>query len=84
MPKRSDPTPMTQWFLEHPWRAAAASGVLIAGWTLMLSHGVWMLALAVGLLMFFFVGLVWREGGPGYRWRQWMRKNFPKDPPHGA
>jgi hypothetical protein len=61
-----------------------ASGALIAGWTLMLTHGVWLLSSAVGLLMFLFVGLVWREGGPAYSWRAWMLEKFPKDPPDGA
>ena len=75
---------MTRWFLDHPWKAAAASGTLIAAWTLVLTHGVWLISAAVGVLMFLFVGLIWREGGPGHRWRQRILKNFPKDPPHGA
>jgi hypothetical protein len=44
----------------------------------------WLVSASVGVLMFLFVGLVWREGGPGYRWRQRILENFPKDPPHGA
>ena len=75
---------MTQWFLDHPWAGAAASGTLIAAWTLVVTHGVWILAAALGFVMFLLVGLLWREGGPGYRLRQWILRKFPKDPPSSA
>jgi hypothetical protein len=42
---------------------------------------VWVVAVAIGLFVFILVGLLWREGGPAYRWRQRMLRTFPSDPP---
>ena len=35
-------------------------------------------AAAGGLVLAVIVWLIWREGGPGYRWRQAILRKFPK------
>jgi hypothetical protein len=78
--RRTDPQRLTQFALDHPLVAAAVSGLLVAAWgvVLELPMGV---AVASGLAMTLIVWFIWREGGPGYRWRQALLRRFPKRRP---
>jgi hypothetical protein len=79
MPEQSNPQPVTQRIRNHPWHAVAVCAALMTAWMLVLSGGAVLVPL--GLLMFVFFGTSRPDGGPRSRWRQWILRKFPKDPP---
>jgi hypothetical protein len=52
-------------------------GVLLFAWGLGIGVA-WPIAIAVGVAVLLFTGLVWRPGGPGQRWRRYMLRRFPR------
>jgi hypothetical protein len=74
---RTDPTPLTGFFLRRPVIAASLSGLLIAGWVLALDLPLFV-AVGVGIAIGLVQWLLWHDGGPGFRWRQAMLRRFPK------
>ena len=70
--RENEPNALTRRYYLHPWRNAAVAGATIAAWCLVLGAQ-WPVALIVGAALTTFMGLVWRAGGPGQRWRRKLR-----------
>lgn len=75
--RRTDPQRLTQLVLDHPLGAAMLSGLLLATWGMVIDLPIAVVA-GGGLTLAAIVWLVWRRGGPGYRWRRAMLRRFPK------
>ena len=76
----ADPSELTQFHFEHPWRAGAISGITMLG--VGVARGLpWFVVVPVGLATLLWTGLVWRPRGPGTRMRQYMLRRFPQREP---
>ena len=72
-----DKSQLTSFFLRRPLVASLSSGLIITAWVF-LWHVPLTLALLAGAITTLIQWLMWRDGGPGYRWRQAMLRRFPK------
>ena len=75
--RREDPHPLTQYFLDHPVRASAWSGIAIVGVCLRADRSL-AAAACVGAVGAAGQWLIWRVGGPGLRMRRYLLRRFPK------
>jgi hypothetical protein len=76
--RESDPSGLTRYFYRHPWRAGVASGALLVAWLSLAGRIAGPIAIAVGVAVMLVMGLLWRPGGPGQRWRRYMLQRFPE------
>jgi hypothetical protein len=80
--RENDPSELTRRAYRHPWRTGVISGLLIAGWVLVLDLP-WTIALGAGVALMLFTGFMWRPGGPGQDVRRYMLQRFSQKPPRG-
>jgi hypothetical protein len=82
--RESDPSGLTRYFYRHPWGAGVASGALLVAWLSLAGRLAWPIAIAVGVAVMLFTGVVWRPGGPGQRWRRYKLQRFPEKNRRGS
>jgi hypothetical protein len=74
--KYDDEPRVTQFFVLHPWRGGAISGLLLFVWCVLGTSVPILVGLLCSVIFALLISIAWRNEGPAYKLRQAYKRKY--------